>query len=649
MHMKYRREIDGLRAVAILAVLAFHLDVKSFAGGFVGVDIFFVISGYLITSVIRSHSIAGTFRFSEFYLRRMRRLFPAMFVTVLVTFVLGAFLMSPVAFGYLSSSALAAVLSVSNVTFWLQSGYFDESSWTKPLLHTWSLGIEEQFYLLWPAAIVLLLRCREHVAPIVIGAIGIASAVIAEAWLRLSPDAVFFLLPFRICEFALGALLVWAPANSGRAPLLTEAGFAAGFSAIATSILIFDSDTKFPGVASLLPCLGAALCICCGRAFIARVTLANSAAVAIGRISYSLYLVHWPAVVFSKYYLLRDLTNTETILVLFAIFVLAIALFRYAEQPFRSRGSIISIASPRKSWIVATVCVALLAVPTISAQVDGWPWRVRENGFSAKPFDLDNTIYGGVDCKEARCESTGNPAHVKVYVVGDSHARGLYAGLVHSFPSVNFIFFVSDACGFYSAGFYAAYSRTGVDCAGLRRRAFDEIAQTSSPVIIFQLWRSYARLRHFPTDHREAAFQTTKTPLFAAFAAAQIEALKSRLQSRSVMVVGGVPTFANIGSPEDCFSRPLQSPICATSPRLTVVDRVNADFNSAVAAIPNKTFIWIDPFRYLCDSTHCRNMTPDGKTIYADEDHLSVWGSEYVVSLFKSVLAREIMNEANVE
>ncbi len=643
MRLQNRKEIDGLRAIAVLAVVAFHLDIVGLSGGFAGVDIFFVISGYLITRLIRSDVAAGTFRFSEFYARRARRLFPAMFVAVFVTFVVGAFVMSPVAFENLSFSALAATLSVSNITFWLQSGYFDESNWTKPLLHTWSLGVEEQFYLLWPAAVVFLIGFRrKFVAPAAICVAGITSLVLAEIWLQFSPEAAFFLLPFRICEFALGAILVWAPANSAWPNWLKEAGFAAGAAAIGTTFVLFDSDTRFPGVAGLLPCAGAALCIYFGQSFAAQLALANAPAVAIGRISYSLYLVHWPIIIFAKYYLLRELAAVEAVLAFLLSVVLAVLLYHYIEQPFRGRMRNQKFARPWRVSAVIVICVTLFAAPAISAQFDGWRWRLPKNATFTKSFELEKTNYGGLDCKETYCESTGDPAHPKVFVIGDSHARGLYAGLVRAFPKVNFVFFVPDACGFYSAGFYASYAQTGEDCRSLRQQAFAEIAESNSPVIIFQLWRSYVRLRHVPVNGRGPAFQTKQASVFAVFAAAQIEKLKSQLGNRSIIIVGGVPTFANVGSPEDCFSRPLQRPPCATSPRRTVVDRVNADFNSAIAAIPNKTFLWLDPFRYLCDQSHCRNMTPDGKTIYVDEDHLSIWGSEYLVSLFRPIIAREL-------
>jgi len=644
MQLRYQRELDGLRALAVLAVIAFHLDIPGFSGGFVGVDIFFVISGFLITGVIRGNVAAGTFRFSEFYSRRARRLFPAAFVTILATFVIGAFVMSPVAFGNLSYSALAAVLSVSNITFWLESGYFEDSNWTKPLLHTWSLGIEEQFYLLWPAAMVFALsRGRKNFVPAAIIAVAVTGVLVAEICLQFASEAAFFLLPFRISEFAIGAALVWISPDTIRSRSLREVGFVAGIVAIALSVLLFDSMTRFPGANALLPCLGTALCIYFCQSFAARLLLGNPPAVTIGRISYSLYLVHWPIIVFAKYYLLRDLTVLEVILAAFATFALAILLYRHVEQPFRIKTNGKSFAGPKHISAAIAACVFLLAVPAVSAQVDGWRWRLPSRVAQAEAIALRDAHYGGLDCDDIPCE-TGSSALPKVYVIGDSHARSLYAGLIAAFPGVNFIIYAPDGCGFYSTRYLASSVSTDSNCRTLRASAYKEISRSDAPVIIFQLWSFYARLPHYPEDGVGISIQSADALAFSSFVSKQIDDMILQLNSRSIIVIGGLPRFANIGSPEDCFSRPLQRLPCATSLKRSRTDLMNAVFNEAITATANKSFVWIDPFKYLCDLTHCRNLTPDGQTIYADGDHLSILGSEYLVRLFRPIIARELEN-----
>lgn len=368
----YRRDIDGLRAVAVLAVLLFHLDIPGVTGGFTGVDIFFVISGYLITGLIRRGVEAGSFSLLEFYSRRLRRLFPAMFVTVVATFVIGALLMSPVTFRSLASSALAASLSVSNFLFWLQSGYFDPSKWIKPLLHTWSLGVEEQFYLLWPATIILLLALRKRLSPLAaVLTISAISLALAETVVQYRAAAAFYLLPFRVFEFGMGAALVWLPAAERLPRFARESGFAAGLAMIAGAVLLFDSDTRFPGVTALLPCVGAALCIHFGQTKLAQTIFANAPAVFAGKISYSLYLTHWPIIVFAKYYLLRDLTAAETLAAFAASVATALLLYRYVERPFRFQEARNNYLAPRKVMTWTAACLLLLAVPLVSALFSG--------------------------------------------------------------------------------------------------------------------------------------------------------------------------------------------------------------------------------------------------------------------------------------
>jgi peptidoglycan/LPS O-acetylase OafA/YrhL len=208
---KYRSDIDGLRAIAVLSVIFYHFGVKTFSGGFVGVDVFFVISGFLITRLIMDAAGNGTFTFGSFYLRRARRLLPAMLFTIFVSFVLGAVLFTPTHFERLGGSALHGLLSISNFFFWNESGYFDADSAVKPLLHLWSLSVEEQFYFIWPLSVVLLLKIpfSRIVMPVIFVLLGVASWAFTEWCLDVDPSAAFFLLPSRIVEFCLGAIMVW--------------------------------------------------------------------------------------------------------------------------------------------------------------------------------------------------------------------------------------------------------------------------------------------------------------------------------------------------------------------------------------------------------------------------------------------------------
>ena len=202
----YLTDIDGLRALAVLAVVLFHLQIPAFTGGFVGVDIFFVVSGFLISGLIRDKIKTDSFHFSAFYLRRVNRLLPAVLATVVMTTIVASFVVQPDAFGALALSAAAGVLSAANILFYFESGYWDASAELKPLLHLWSLGVEEQFYLFWPAFIVFLTTARAEVYRSGLVAVFLVSLAICIGYTRIDSTASFYLLPFRIWQFALGAI-----------------------------------------------------------------------------------------------------------------------------------------------------------------------------------------------------------------------------------------------------------------------------------------------------------------------------------------------------------------------------------------------------------------------------------------------------------
>ena len=292
-----RQDIQALRAFAVMAVVLYHLDVYALAGGFLGVDIFFVISGYLITRNILADVEAGTFSLLGFYARRFRRLFPASLVTILVTLLISAFILSTKDFRALGASALHALFSTSNILFWLETGYFNADAITKPLLHTWSLAAEEQFYLVWPAFALLLWRVgRRYMLPTIV-AVGVLSLVTAQLLLPSHPDAVFYLMPFRIFEFCAGAMLV--PLRSRLTSASSAALFGLGCAAMTASVFLLNSSVPMPGFASMLPVIGAMLCIYAGANV--RQAIFPRPVTFIGDISYSLYLVHWPIVALFKY------------------------------------------------------------------------------------------------------------------------------------------------------------------------------------------------------------------------------------------------------------------------------------------------------------------------------------------------------------
>jgi peptidoglycan/LPS O-acetylase OafA/YrhL len=383
--MKYQPHIDGLRAVAVMAVILFHFGIPGLQGGYIGVDVFFVISGYLITKLILEEvRSTGSFRFWRFYARRIRRLFPALLATCLVTAIVAGLLFTPQMFADFGLSLTGAVLSFSNIVFWWESGYWDEASYLKPLLHTWSLGVEEQFYYIWPALMVLgpALGFRRAFLPILL-AVGVASFAANLIWvgLEFDPDyaaTIFFWMPFRIFEFVLGAVGVFA-ARWPKNALVQEAGMAAGLAMIVVSVVTFSDKLVFPSYYALLPCTGALLVIMSGEARFAGALVRNTVAIWIGLVSYSLYLVHWPVFVFYRYYTLKDPSGGMIAVLLLATFVLAYALHEWVEKPFYKRGAEKSPRAPAMARALIPSSMAAMAIlALLGLQIgtsDGWAWR----------------------------------------------------------------------------------------------------------------------------------------------------------------------------------------------------------------------------------------------------------------------------------
>ena len=354
----YKPEIDGLRALAVLAVLLFHLQVPGFTGGFVGVDVFFVISGWLITRLIYTEAQQRSFSIVNFYVRRVRRILPALFVTLLVTAVFGALILPPAELERLLRSAIYGGLALSNVLFWRESGYFDSDAIYKPLLHTWTLGVEEQFYLLWPATVLGLLwtpnKWISFAGLLVMGGI---SLCLAEYVIDGDAAGAFYLMPFRVIEFVIGALLVWTSGRAVPSEAWKEVYCVIGLALIAAAVFWYSPETRFPGVAALVPCVGAALLILGGGATYSGYALRNPLSVWIGRISYSLYLVHWPTLSLYYQWKLEPLSRSEQAgIVIFSV-ALASVMFCFIEQPFRYGRP---ATAPLKVFGTSSVCLALL-------------------------------------------------------------------------------------------------------------------------------------------------------------------------------------------------------------------------------------------------------------------------------------------------
>jgi peptidoglycan/LPS O-acetylase OafA/YrhL len=425
--LAYRPDIQGLRGVSVLAVIIFHLAV-GLPGGFVGVDIFFVISGFLMTGIISEEfTRRGTLSFGQFYSRRIRRIFPALLLMILLTTGLGYVLLFPGEYKEFAQSGLYAALSLGNVFFFFASGYFDIPSESKGLLHTWSLGVEEQFYLVWPLIMIGLLSVAKGRRPIMVwllfGIVG-AGFLVSVYGVLTHPKAAFYLLHARLWELAAGGMLIFVPRTQSR--WLNELFPAIGFGLILWSVFVLSSETLFPGWNALPAVLGAALIInpASASSLVAR-ALSFQPLPFVGKISYSLYLWHWPIIVFWRQYRSGAApTMADAAIVAGASMFVAFVSWKWVEEPFRRP---FSVRATLPVGFAATAAVAALTFGVV--EKNGFPERInpRLEALSSLKTMWDwNCPYSpgphNIDCSVGADWRTAASAGV---IWGDSHAEHL--------------------------------------------------------------------------------------------------------------------------------------------------------------------------------------------------------------------------------
>jgi peptidoglycan/LPS O-acetylase OafA/YrhL len=431
--LDYRPDIDGLRAIAILFVLMFHAVPAALPGGFTGVDIFFVISGFLITRMILVDLAGHSFSFLAFYGRRIRRLFPALIIVIAATWLFGWFCFFPQQYASLGRHIVAGVGFISNLLSNAEVGYFDAPAGTKPLLHLWSLGVEEQFYIVFPA-ILFLVAARPVTATFTVAAIFLASFVANISLLSAHPALAFYSLTTRLWEFLIGGVLAWLKLREykfdllirfGRSTLARNMTCTVGLFLLAAGG-IFIREGGFPGWWALLPALGACFIIGAGPCSrINRTILASRPFVFIGLISYPLYLWHWPLLVMGRHVLMGQHPKTTAQVAIGLSFLLAWATYVFVERPIRGN----KVPAQRR-WVTLelAICLAALgALGVFTAYTDGLSLRYPD---AIAPM-LAARTYGDDFTPTPPIGARNNSSGPLVITWGDSHAGHLHPGLQH--------------------------------------------------------------------------------------------------------------------------------------------------------------------------------------------------------------------------
>jgi len=634
--MTHRTDIDGLRALAIIPVVLYHMGVPAFSGGFVGVDIFFVISGFLITSLIARDLGQPDRRFSltNFYERRIRRIFPALFTVLAVTTVLAVIVLLPRDLSAYAKSLVATAAFASNIHFFRQAGYFDTEAYTKPLLHTWSLAVEEQFYLFFPLLMLVLFRVLKRGARVGIVLAGLALASFAwSVWtVHTRPDAAFYLAPARAWELLLGSVLALGVVPAFRTARSAHAAGILGVALLGLAVVAFSHSTPFPGVAALVPCLGAALVIHSGGATPIHRVLSSAPLVFIGLISYSLYLWHWSLLSLARHWSLDPLTMPQTVAVVGVALLASVSSWRFIEQPLRKpapRGSLGARSKRRKRvfGLAAAASSIALLIGLIGASADGLPGRLGPDVIALDAAQQDfndqrpkcHASDRAVVPYRDTCRFGATDSAPRYAVWGDSHAAELAVALgelaADAGESVRMITYSACPPGSVRGG---ARGGTG-GCAEHDRATLKAISEDTTVFLVFLVAR-YSQARQ---DQGDVYF-------------VELGRVARALADAGKEVVLVYP------SPEYQFSVPIQLARAAyRGANLEMIGLAREAFEAqrspfvrALDAIRTDRRIgMVDPSRRLCDESRCRTFA-EGRALYFDDDHLSLSGARYVGSAF---------------
>lgn len=652
--LAYRRDIDGLRAIAVLAVVLFHFGVPGVSGGFVGVDVFFVISGFLITSIIWRERQAGRFSFVDFWARRARRILPALFVMMATTLVAGWFLLAPKDYAALGRSVHYQATFSSNLLFARQHGYFDTASDIKPLLHTWSLAVEEQFYIVFPLLLTLLSSRLKYWRLALFGVLLVSFGMSVWA-VTHQPQKAFYLLHLRAWELLAGAMLAVLPMRNWRAsPAVAQGVSLVSMGLILIAVFGFDRHTPFPGAAALLPVLGVVGLIWANgqqHTWVGRL-MSSRVMVGIGLISYSWYLWHWPVFVYANYAAVDGLSTLELAGLLLLSLVLGYLSWRFVEAPFREKRLLAGRKAILAAGLAGILCLGFTGLALREA--DGVPWRLSEQALryaQAKTWSPAlMACMADKDTPDDRlfCHFGPKGRSVSALVWGDSHATALIPAL-------------EDAANRHDislvqASFAGCMPLDGLEniarCAHFNQRVEKALAEQSfSDVVLAARWSLY--LYGQMSGDKEHALKEPGTGKYVRAVAEQrfAQGLRERISGlraagHRVWLVKEVPLqeiivpyrlsrLAMMHRPVDREGLPLEEHV----ERQAFITRLFDELAAADSGVGV-----LDPAPLLCGADGLCRVELNGRALYTDDNHLSDVGARHIEAflepLFRSLQSR---------
>lgn len=640
-HIQYRAEIDGLRAVAVVSVLFYHAEFASLPGGFMGVDIFFVISGFLITSFIIKDLSAGTFSFSHFWERRARRILPPLFVVMAGTLLAGWMVLLHIDFRELGNEMASQSLFSSNLLFTKQGGYFDRASELKPLLHTWSLAVEEQFYLFFPLFLFLISRYLKPALSLVLWSGTVLSLLLALVCVGISQRYAFYLLPFRGWELLAGALIAVGAVPNRASASTKEAVSFAGLALLAASLFFYDKSFLFPGYVALLPVVGTAAIIWANTGHLTQVGkwLSWRPITAIGLISYSLYLWHWPVLVLSRYVAMpyAEFNWWMRLVCIAACVLLAIATWYFVEQPVRKKTI---LKSTRAIYLTSFAGLALMGASGLML--------VYSNGMPQR-FDARIASYaGGIDDINPDRDRCDQPS-VERILADDVCQTNAHVG------AASFALWGDSHGDAIAPAFVDASARAGVNGYILTARGCPPILGTENDDVVYrytcekqndaffdlivrqQIKRVYL-VAYWSSVLRDGGKIVQAGGNWYAAYKANYENWKMAGLARTIdkLRKHGVEVFVMVDVPTGKIDPPR---MLAMQEFDGLHDKYGLSLAHYRESLENGIYAFrkmygdgvtfIDPGTLLCNGISCRTEA-EGHSLYHDKTHLSAFGARYV-------------------
>ena len=651
MSASFSHDINGLRAVAVLVVMLFHFGVPGMAGGFVGVDIFFVISGFLMTGILQRRMDAGRFSLFGFYMDRVRRIVPALLGLCVALFVVGWFVLLPSEFQRLGKQVAASTVFLSNLVFWREAGYFDINSHSKWLLHTWSLSVEWQFYLLYPLLLLALRRVlgapRLARGVAVLALVSFAAAVYAcTRW----PSAAFFLLPFRAWEMLAGGLVALCPFPAWRIGRLRTEQL--GLALLALALVLVDARTDWPGWKALLPVVGTALVIWAGRE--QSRLLGHPVAQYLGRISYSLYLWHWPVEVALRRYEVDHAVPLALHVALGTVLALGLAVlsYRLVESPGRraDRGAP-AAQQPAAPWRREVLRFGVAVLATGTAGVGIWGVHGAPSRFSDAVRIADQEVTD-VNPYSNRCFSTFGAAApscligpgagpAKAVMIGDSHALSVATALAEAIAQRGdgrLLFQGYASCPTLQGATYGA--RSELKCYEFNRTYLDPMIQgepSTVPLVITNYWNNYLEAPEVRFVSQPGVNDAGVSFSADTYHRQFTETVCALARKRPVYLTRPFPEFPE-NVPHVMARRLMDDPHSADL-RLPVDEyrRRNATVTAWMEEVHSRCGVHLlDPAPYLCPDGSCMGSY-EGRPLYKDRHHLTEYGNRFLVPMFRQV------------